>query len=523
MAIFDFLTDPLDADSQALAQDVKSLVQDLQRAKPPALSQLLAEARAALADEQALADQVNTLIQDISLFPPSAQPGFLAELQHIRADGQALFDALQAFIRNPTSDRAQLRALADTLGQDDRSVVLDVNGVAHDLNQFAHANPHQALIGAVDLLAQMVEVNPPEPERGFLRTVDGLERAIDVLVHIGEGQPPEPERGVDRAVDTLADTIGALVHTPPPDPERAAAVLDTLARSMDTLVHIGDVQPGPCRGLVTGIDTVVGTIDTLARLGAIPPDPCRELAHTIDVLAQGFAEDVSPGPCRVVDAALNTLADTIATLVIPQDPDRGVGHAIDALAQTIDGLVDAAPIPTGDRGLAHAADALVHTVDALTHAAPIPEPDRVLDLGIHDIAQTIDALVHTLPLIDPMEDAAHVTAVDDAVHAIDVALRGGPDAPAGLILAIDTLAFAVSAVVPCVEPAPERGIELALATLAHTVDFLAHGQPIPEPERVLVAGIDTLVHSLDTLVAPSTEIGPGGGLVPLGGSDFLLH
>src|SRR5262249_11336635 len=118
-----------------------------------------------------------------------------------------------------------------------------------------------------------------------------------------------------------------------------------------------------------------------------------------------------------------------------------------------------------------------------------------------------------LPLIDPMEDAEHVAAIDTAVHAVDVALHGGPDGHADLLPAVQSLARAVSEIVPCIEPAPERGIDRALDTLAHTLDFVAHETPPPEPERPLVTGIDTLVHAVDTLVhGTSIE----------GSHDFLL-
>jgi hypothetical protein len=290
MAIFDFLTDPLADDNKALTQDLKALAQDLQKAKPPALPQLIAEAQAALADEQALVDYARTLLDDLSLFPPSDQPGLNAELQSIIADGQALAGALNAYIYDPTSDRTQLRALATTLNRDDQSIVADVKAVVQDVHDTKPTDRHQTLAAVVDMLAHKIEAfaesPPPAPDRAFLQTVDGLEHAIDVLAH---QQPiPEPERGLDRAVDTLADTIGTLVHQPIPEGDRGGLVLDTLAHAMDTLVHIGDGQPPePERGLLLGVDTLVGTIDTLADLVLVQPGPCRELAHTIDVLAHG--------------------------------------------------------------------------------------------------------------------------------------------------------------------------------------------------------------------------------------------
>src|SRR5262249_48030447 len=119
---------------------------------------------------------------------------------------------------------------------------------------------------------------------------------------------------------------------------------------------------------------------------------------------------------------------------------------------------------------------------------------------------TIDALVHTVPMIEPVaasgEEAEYVAAVDAAVHAVDVALRGGPGAHAGLIPAVQSLAHAVGEIIPCIDiehPAPTRASDLALGTLAHTVDFGTHQASIPEQDRVLVAGIDTLVHGIDLL------------------------
>src|SRR5882672_10115868 len=104
MAYDAFLTDPLVVDDQALTRDLRALVQDLQRARPGDLPQLIVEARAALADEQALAVYARSLVEDLSLFPPADQPGLNAELQRILADGQALADTLQAFIHDPPSE-----------------------------------------------------------------------------------------------------------------------------------------------------------------------------------------------------------------------------------------------------------------------------------------------------------------------------------------------------------------------------------------------------------------------------------
>jgi hypothetical protein len=164
----------------------------------------------------------------------------------------------------------------------------------------------------------------------------------------------------------------------------------------------------------------------------------------------------------------------------------------------------------------HAADALTHTIDGLL--SPPPEPDHVLDRGIHNLAHTIDALVHTVPMIEPAaasaEESEYVAAVDNAVHAVDVALRGGPDAHAGLIPAVQSLAHAVGEIIPCIDiehPDPNRGIDLALDTLAHTVDLQAHQPSIPEHDRVLVTGIDTLVHGIDLLAQHGTVTPLPGG------------
>src|SRR5262245_24890952 len=380
--------------------------------------------------------------------------------------------------------------------------------------------PQQQLETAVDRLAQTIEdfvlVNPPEPDRTFLRTVDALEHTIDRLV---QNPPPEPDRGLDHAVDTLADTIGMLVHLPPPEPDRGA-VLDTLAHAMDTLVHIDDSPPpDPETAMRRGIATLAGTVVSLADLVLVSPGPCRELADTIEVLAR----DLPPSPLRDLDHILAALADTVELLGVTPDASRAGDAAIQTLAHTVDSLVHAGnpppdpenPPPDPDRALVQSVDALTHTIDRFVHAglSPPPEPDRVLDRGVHDLAHTIDAIAHALPLIDPMEDAEHVAAIDAAVHAVDVALRGGPDGHADLIPAIDTLARAVGEIIPCIEPAPERGIELALGTLAHTLDFVAHENPPPEPERPLVTGIDTLVHAVDALVH---------GTAIDGSHDFLL-
>jgi hypothetical protein len=104
MSIFDFLTTPLADDDQVLTRDVKALVQDLQKARPPDLPQLTAEAQAALADEQALTADARGLVQDLSLFPASDQPVLSAELERILSDGQALADARKhsSTIRRPS-------------------------------------------------------------------------------------------------------------------------------------------------------------------------------------------------------------------------------------------------------------------------------------------------------------------------------------------------------------------------------------------------------------------------------------
>jgi len=129
--------------------------------------------------------------------------------------------------------------------------------------------------------------------------------------------------------------------------------------------------------------------------------------------------------------------------------------------------------------------------------------------------------VHTVPLIEPVatsgEEAEYIAAVDAAVKAIDVALRGGPDAHAGLIPAVQSLAHAVGEIVPCIDiehPDPNRGIDLALDTLAHTVDLGAHQASIPEGDRVLVTGIDALVHGVDLLTQHgiATSLPGGTGL-----------
>jgi hypothetical protein len=381
----------------------------------------------------------------------------------------------------------------------------------------------QQLDAAVDALAQIVENPPPIPDRVFLRTVDGLEHTIDRLV--GEAPIPTGDRVLDQAADTLADTIDRIVHAPPTPQERP--VLDTLAHAMDTLVHIGDAAvpavqspaadvapPPPDQGPLLGVDTLAGTVATLADLVLVSPGPYRELADMVDVLAH---EDPIPAGDRVLDHTISALAFTAEVLAEPvPEGDRGV-DAIRILAHTVDALVDAEPVPEGDRGLVHAADALTRTVDAFTHEEPIRAGDRVLDRGIHTLAHTIDAVVHTLPLIDPAEDAEHVAAIDDAVHAIDVALRGGPDGQADLLPAVQSLARAVGEIIPCVMPAPESGLDLALGTLGHTVDFLAHQIPVLEGNRVLVTGIDTLVQAISTLVhgAP-IEGSPGGGAVSIG-------
>jgi hypothetical protein len=504
-------------------------------------------------------------------------------------------------------------------------VVWDVKTFDQDIHDTRITDPHQSLVAAVDLLGHEIQAfargtPPPDPERAFLQTVDGLEHAIDALVR--QLPPPEPDRGLDRAAGVLADTIGRMVHDLPPlEPEHGAgAVLDALAHAAETLVHIGDVSPGPCRGLAEGIDTLAGTIDALADLVLVQPGPCRLLAQTIDALAQPLAQDESTASARLLDGTLGALAHAIDTLANPSpEPDRaghgalqtlahaietfihdspppepdlalaevhtlastvesladlvlvspgpcrllagtldalahesppssvrGFDHALDALAHALDTLANPPPDPerAGDlathtlahaldtlvhdgfdnpppepeHGLVHAADALTHTIDGLL--SPSPEPDHVLDHSIHNLAHTIDALVHTLPMIEPVaasaEESEYVAAVDAAIHAVDVALRGGPDAHAGLIPAVQSLAHAVGEIVPCIDiehPDPNRGIDLALDTLARTVDFQAHQASVPEHDRALVAGIDALVHGIDLLTQHSgvTPL-PGGGL-----------
>src|ERR1700750_396112 len=105
MSIFDFLASPLADANQALTRGVRALVQDLQKARPPDLPRLKAEAQAALAEEPALTADARGLGQDLSLFPDSDQAALGAELERILSDGQALADALQAFIHDPPSDR----------------------------------------------------------------------------------------------------------------------------------------------------------------------------------------------------------------------------------------------------------------------------------------------------------------------------------------------------------------------------------------------------------------------------------
>src|SRR5262245_54249128 len=148
MAIFDFLAAPLADDNQALTRDLKALVQDLQKARPPDLSQLTAEAQAALADERALTADARGLMQDLSLFPASDQPVLGDELQRILSDGQALADALQAFLHDPPSDRAGLRQLATTLAQDDQSVARDVKTFDQDIHDTRITDPHQSMCSA---------------------------------------------------------------------------------------------------------------------------------------------------------------------------------------------------------------------------------------------------------------------------------------------------------------------------------------------------------------------------------------
>src|SRR5262245_61652730 len=168
MSIFDFLAAPLADDNQALTRDVKVLVQDLQKARPPDLPRLTAEAQAALADEQALTAEARGLVQDLSLFPASEHAVLGAELERILSDGQALADALQAFIHDPPSERAALHQLATTLAQDDQSVARDLKTFDQDMHDTRITDPHQTLAAAVDLLGHKIEAfaqdtPPPEP------------------------------------------------------------------------------------------------------------------------------------------------------------------------------------------------------------------------------------------------------------------------------------------------------------------------------------------------------------------------
>jgi len=240
---------------------------------------------------------------------------------------------------------------------------------------------------------------------------------------------------------------------------------------------------------------LAGALDTIAHES--PPTSVRGFDHVLDALAH----------------AIDTLANP------PPDPDRAGDRATHTLAHALDTLVHDGfdnPPPEPERGLVHAADALTHTIDGLL--SPPPDPEHILERGVHNLAHTIDALVHTLPLIEPIaasaEETEYVAAVDAAVKAVDVALRGGPDAHAALIPAVQSLAHAVGEIVPCIDiehPDPNRGIDLALDTLAHAVDLGAHQAPIPEPDRVLVSGIDTLVHGIDLLTQHGVVTSLPGG------------